>query len=230
MCIVTYVPLKKGFVFTSNRDENHQRLTLSPTKYIHDTDTLIYPKDLEKGGTWFAINSSKKKLACILNAMAKKPKKEYPISRGQLLLESIVRNDLELNTKQLDQIAPCVLLTYSFEKQPVFKEYSWNGTVLEINNLDISQPKIWCSNTLYSKVESEKIHGIFKENLNPLTTKNSILEFHKSVSQPINSPIFLIKNSGIKTVSRISYHYGSTEDELNYKDFNNDKVTLLKTL
>lgn len=230
MCIVTYVPLKKGFILTSNRDENHQRLTLSPRKYTHDNETIIYPKDLTKGGSWFALNSGKKSIACILNAVAEEPKDEYPFSRGQLLLESIVNHDFKLDTKRLDQIAPCVLLTYSFEKHPVFKEYSWNGSDLRINNIDISQPKIWCSNTLYSGMEFEKIRISFEKSLNVLTTRDSILEFHKSVSQPLNSDVYLIKNAGIKTVSSTSYHYQSNTNELYYKDFNEDKVTLLKNL
>ena len=126
------------------------------------------------------------------------------------------------------QKAPCVLLTYSFEKHPIFKEFSWNGSDLRINNIDISQPKIWCSNTLYSGMEFEKIRKSFEKSLNVLTTRDSILEFHKSVSQPLNSDVYLIKNAGIKTVSSTSYQ--SNTNELYYKDFNEDKVTLLKNL
>ena len=67
--------------------------------------------------------------------------------------EPIVNHDFKLDTKRLDQIAPCMLLTFSFEKHPVFKEHSWNRSDLLINNTNISQPKIWCSNTRYLGME-----------------------------------------------------------------------------
>ena len=100
----------------------------------------------------------------------------------------------------------------------------------EISISDLNLPKIWCSNTLYSGMEFEKIRKSFEKSLNVLTTRDSILEFHKSVSQPLNSDVYLIKNAGIKTVSSTSYHYQSYTNELYYKDFNEDKVTLLKNL
>jgi hypothetical protein len=75
-------------------------------------------------------------------------------------------------------------------------------------------------------MEFEKIRKSFEKSLNVLTTRDSILEFHKSVSQPLNSDVYLIKNAGIKTVSSTSYQ--SNTNELYYKDFNEDQVTLLK--
>ena len=53
MCIVTYFPKSDGFIFSSNRDENHNRPTLEPAFYAQPS-TLMYPKDLDHGGTWFA--------------------------------------------------------------------------------------------------------------------------------------------------------------------------------
>ncbi|MDC0874619.1 hypothetical protein OAP64_03165 [Flavobacteriaceae bacterium] len=100
----------------------------------------------------------------------------------------------------------------------------------EISISDLNLPKIWCSNTLYSGMEFEKIRKSFEKSLTVLTTRDSILEFHKSVSQPLNSDVYLIKNACIKTVSSTSYHYQSNTNELYYKDFNEDKVTLLKNL
>ena len=50
MCILTYIPLKNGFLFTSNRDEQLQRETLDPKFYIRKEQRLLYPKDAKKGG------------------------------------------------------------------------------------------------------------------------------------------------------------------------------------
>ena len=112
-------------------------------------------------------------------------------------------SNLRYSMEKIKQILLCTLL---FWKHPVFKEYSWNGSDLRINNIDISQPKIWCSNTLYSGMEFEKIRESFEKSVNLLTTRDSILEFHKSVSRLLNSDVYLIKNAGIKTVIRSSYH------------------------
>jgi hypothetical protein len=230
MCVVSYIPFKKGFILTSNRDENHQRLTVPPKKYIHNNDTLVYPKDLEKGGTWFALNSSEKKIACILNATGKNNTKEYNQSRGQLLLQTLLPEKLKLNTVELENTAPFVLLTLTFGSLPIFKEYSWDGEIISVKKKDLKQPKIWCSNTLYSPIENKKIRALFEKELSQLNSSNSILKFHKSLSQPLNSSVFLIKNAGIKTVSSTSFKFENKTKELFYNDFNEEKMTFLKNL
>ena len=79
-------------------------------------------------------------------------------------------------------------------------------------------------------MEFEKIRESFEKSINLFTTRDSVLEFHKSVSHPLNRVVYLIKNAGIKTVISTSYHNQSNTNELYYKDFNEDKVTLLKNL
>jgi len=63
-----------------------------------------------------------------------------------------------------------------------------------------------------------------------LNSSNSILKFHKSLSQPLNSSVFLIKNAGIKTVSSTSFKFENKTKELFYNDFNEEKTTFLKNL
>ncbi len=190
----------------------------------------MYPKDLEKGGTWFALNSSEKKIACILNATGKNKIKEYNQSRGKLLLQTLIPEKLKLNTVELENTAPFVLLTLTFGSLPIFKEYSWDGEIISVKKNDPKQPKIWCSNTLYSPIENKKIRALFEKELSQLNSSNSILKFHKSLSQPLNSSIFLIKNAGIKTVSSTSFKFENTTKELFYNDFNEEKTTFLKNL
>jgi hypothetical protein len=47
-------------------------------------------------------------------------------------------------------------------------------------------------------MEFEKIRESFEKSINLFTTRDSVLEFHKSVSQPLNSVVYLIKMRVLK--------------------------------
>jgi hypothetical protein len=76
MCTVTFVPVKNGFIFTSNRDEKINRPTISPKIYEDFNFKLMYPKDEKAGGTWIV---SKNDGTCIvlLNGAGSEPTHMY---------------------------------------------------------------------------------------------------------------------------------------------------------
>jgi uncharacterized protein with NRDE domain len=74
VCIVSYVPLKEGFSFISNRDEQVDRPSVAPKLYNSDRVQLIYPKDLRGNGTWFGVSPNEKK-----SAACSMPKESFQI-------------------------------------------------------------------------------------------------------------------------------------------------------
>src|SRR5688500_18696780 len=89
MCTLTYIPLKDGFLFTSNRDERRLRApALPPEVYrVHGKD-ILFPKDGEAGGSWVASSDSLQ--LCLLNGAFERhiPNPPYRLSRGIVLLDA----------------------------------------------------------------------------------------------------------------------------------------------
>ena len=90
MCTVSYIPLKNGYILTSNRDENPLRDTTLPQKrQLPNGETIIAPLDKQKRGTWIATNT-RNKTACLLNGAYEKHKRILPYkrSRGHYVIEA----------------------------------------------------------------------------------------------------------------------------------------------
>tara|TARA_B110000967_G_scaffold204659_1_gene247593 strand:+ start:1342 stop:2031 length:690 start_codon:yes stop_codon:yes gene_type:complete len=215
MCIVTYFPTDEGFIFTSNRDEKRQRPTLEPASYDHPTP-LIYPKDLDHGGTWFAVDSKQKQLFCILNAAGKQPNSVKKISRGQLPIHLLLGDESILSASNLTHIAPFQLLKVSFLETTKIEHFHWDGTNFESSLLDISKPKLWCSNTLYSEEKSKDLKNEYMKDSSQFTSWNDLISFHKNVSQPLHNNVFLKKDKGLQTVSITSLCLKNKNQELYY--------------
>src|SRR5690625_7813334 len=88
MCTITYIPnpeKESSFFVTDNRDESVNRPAKFPEIYREYGVSLYYPKDLEKGGTWFGV-SDKKRMMCLMNGAFSKYKRKPPYrkSRGEI--------------------------------------------------------------------------------------------------------------------------------------------------
>jgi uncharacterized protein with NRDE domain len=67
MCTVTYIPTKMGYYLTSNRDEHESRSQAVPPEIYTDAKiSLLYPRDVDKKGTWIAVKNNGD-LAVLLN-------------------------------------------------------------------------------------------------------------------------------------------------------------------
>ena len=134
MCIVSYVPLKEGFSFISNRDEQVDRPSVAPKLYNSDRVQLIYPKDLRGNGTWFGVSPNEKKVCCLLNAKGKFPDLKQKTSRGTLALEWLSHKNFELAKKSLVNYAPFVLITVNFKNSITeLITYHWDGSHFKEN-------------------------------------------------------------------------------------------------
>ena len=201
MCIVTFTPTSKGFIFTSNRDENKYRKTIHPKLYTHQQHKLLYPKDLEKGGTWFAINNDQKEVACLLNATGKIPQSNPRISRGQVVLSYLTDDKNFMLENQLLKTAPFILIIISFSINTQIVEYHWNGKQLFKDKRDENKPQLWCSNTLYSREKKLSLTAKFEQQVLQSDRWKSIIHFHEKIALPLNSSYYKIKDKNIQTVS-----------------------------
>ena len=225
MCIVTFFPDSEGFIFTSNRDEKYQRKTLEPTTYHHPTP-LIYPKDMEHGGTWFAVDAQRNQLICLLNAKGTQPDSNLKISRGQLPIKLLLGEEYFLSESNLVNIAPFQLIKVCFLKALKLESVHWNGIQLVRNILDPTHPYLWCSDTLYSIAKKQSLKIDFKSSINEFHHWNDLINFHEKVAQPIDSTVFLKKAHGLQTVSITSLKYQNEHLDLYYNNLLEDKNPL----
>src|SRR2546423_7938973 len=60
MCTVTFIPSKNNIFLTSNRDEKYWRSAATqPEDYSFKTGKIIFPKDGDAGGSWFALHENR---------------------------------------------------------------------------------------------------------------------------------------------------------------------------
>lgn len=218
MCIVTYLPTHNGFYFTSNRDEINTRQTDYPKAYKHQRHEIIYPKDMEKGGSWFAIDAEHKKMACLLNATGKQPNQHNKISRGKLLINFLIDEKSLLQYEVLKKVAPFTLIQVAYTDNLVIEEYHWDGESIKLSHVDDKKPHLWCSNTLYSTEEKNRITKKFKRQLTKIKCLRDIIGFHKKIAQPLCNDVFLKKDRNLQTLSVTSLQSTNKKEVISYSD------------
>lgn len=163
MCTVTYLPLKKGFVLTHNRDEAPSR---SPDRISavpgSATGTLLFPKDTKAGGAWI-VAADDGRTACLLNGAFVKHHHQPPYrrSRGLVLLDFFDWSDPAsfFEAYDLDEIEPFTFLY--FEHRGVV-EFRWDGQRRHRADLPPGQAHFWCSSTLYPPAIQQQREQIFR--------------------------------------------------------------------
>ena len=132
MCTVTFLPLtNNNFILTSNRDEQKERETFPPKKYIEDGVEMAFPKDKTAGGTWIGA-SSKNRLVCLLNGAYSKHirKNNYKKSRGILAKEMLKSANLQQFAAELDlnNIEPFTMLIVDWNNGLNLFELVWDAS------------------------------------------------------------------------------------------------------
>lgn len=187
MCTVSFYRDQDNVIITSNRDERSERpLALHPQKYIHESNTLYYPKDPQAGGSWFVVNGN----GCIyvlLNGAAHKHTSTPPYSksRGLILLELAREAFIHETWKAIDlqDVEPFTLVVYDHTS---LIQLRWNGIRKDWTNKPVHQPHIWSSSTLYSPDMVEKREQWFAEFLRNKAGKieaPDLLDFHTKTQQ-----------------------------------------------
>ncbi len=230
MCTVTFLPLgKSNFILTSNRDEQKERATLFPKKYIEDNVELVFPKDKLAGGTWIGV-SSKKRLVCVLNGAYENHKKRnsYKKSRG-LIAKEILKDEnftTYIENLDLEGIEPFTLIIVDWNASLNLYELIWDEQQKRFSKLK-NEPKIWSSSTLYSNKIREMRKKWFKDWIeNNEFLSETILAFHSSEIGDKEQAI-LMKRPTVETVSITSIKKEGTIVEMNYNDVVHSKSTTL---
>jgi uncharacterized protein with NRDE domain len=230
MCVVTYFPDHNGFYFTSNRDEINTRQTDYPKAYNHQRCEIIYPKDLEKGGSWFAIDVAQKKMACLLNATGKQPNQHNRISRGELPINILIDEKSLLQENTLKKVAPFTLIYVQYTDKVIIEEYQWDGESIKLSYIDEKGPYLWCSNTLYNTEEKNRLTKKFEGKLTKIKSLRDIVDFHKKMAQPLHNEVFLKKDKDLQTLSVTSFRATRKKGIISYSDLIKNSTRVLLTV
>jgi len=201
MCTVSYIPLKNGYILTSNRDENPDRSTMLPQQQqLSNGETIVAPIDASKRGTWIATNT-KNKTACLLNGAYIKHQRFLPYkrSRGHYVIEAFMHYTFSkfVMRVDLDKIEPFTLV---FIENETLQVLVWDGNEKHYNTLDNNVPQLLSSSTLYTEEEHQKKELFFRNTLNingSPADETQLLNIHGLKEK---TP-FILNRPHVKTVS-----------------------------
>lgn len=205
MCTVSFVNNNGVVIITSNRDEKVARPSaIQPRNYGHNGKVILYPKDPEAGGTWFAIDENGSVLILLNGGITKHiPVLPYRKSRGLIALDILSNDSPKRFWKHIDlnNIEPFTLVLYQ-EKE--LYQLIWDGFEKSATRLDESQNYIWSSVTLYPdkirKKRSDWFYNFLKE-INKISALE-MLNFHRNThSDDSQNGLIINRADRMKTLS-----------------------------
>lgn len=204
MCTVSFVRSGNKTIITSNRDEQPARPALPPQKYEINGRTVLFPKDAQSGGTWYAMTETGTVLV-LLNGAAEKHHHNPPYrkSRGIVVLDIVSAGSPLAFWKDIDleKIEPFTLVL--FEKEKLY-QLRWNETEKETTALDASQNHIWSSSTLYPEAIRKERAAWFRTFLNtkPNVSEQEMYHFHRyTEGEDSENGLVIDRNGLLKTLS-----------------------------
>jgi len=228
MCTVTLFPIgENDFVLTSNRDEAPNRTSFAPEIYTVNDAEILLPKDEVSGGTWIGV-SNKNRVLCLLNGGFVKHKREkaYRQSRGVVVNELLVSDDIEVSIENYDfvDIEPFTLAIADWNGQLQFFELVWDGSQKHFSRLPL-EPRIWSSSTLYSEEQKQvrlKWFQDFKSE-NERTSLTALI-FHKTAGKG-NADFGVIMDRGIVKTTSVTQVVKTEETlEMSYDDLRTSTI------
>jgi len=232
MCTVTFIPVRRNFFLTSNRDEKISReQAITPGLYRYNDCKLIFPKDAKAGGTWIAMKENGD-AAVLLNGafICHTPAAPYRRSRGLVFLDVIAteRPAWTFSKTDLSDIEPFTMIL--FERGCLY-EFRWDGNERYCKQLPVNRPHIWSSATLYDGLVIKRREQWFNSflNRNPQLTQQDILNFHRFSGDGDCRNDLLMERDGIySTVSITSIMLNDDRGVMNYTDIKNNRVAEIK--
>ncbi|MFD2516527.1 NRDE family protein [Salinimicrobium flavum] len=233
MCTVTLAPLRgrsKSFVLTSNRDEAPGRETLPPQIYTEAGVKMLFPKDVEAGGTWLGV-SERQRLICLLNgefeSHLRKP--PYRLSRGVVVKDLLAAEGEDLATVaedyDLTDIEPFTIIAAEWASKMTFSELVWDGRRKHFRNLE-PRPLIWSSSPLYNaEMKQQRENWFSKLQTQEELEANSLLNFHSSAGSGDNNTDVVMDRGFVKTRSISQVILSEEELRFFYRDLATDEVT-----
>lgn len=234
MCTVTYLPLESGYLLTSNRDVPLSRArALPPKAYEHRGQTLWYPLDPPGQGTWMVTDLATRTLVLLNGAWeAHQRRSSYPVSRGVVLLNWMMASDADAYFEQtdLDLIEPFTVVDASIQ---TLVEYRWDGRFRHRRELDILQPQIWSSVTLYSEQQAAVRAGWFANWLQeqPRFEAEDILTFHQTAgAEDPEQALCMRRPDGYATVSMTQVRIQHPTSNMFYQDLHPTNAAILSPI
>ena len=219
MCTVSYIPQVKGYLLTSNRDEDPGRATKSAEKFnLPNGLKVIAPRDELKGGTWIVIDE-KGRSACLVNGAFDRHKRQltYKKSRGLLAFEALEARNFNNFMEQAELVGMEPFTLLLLEPGSLFK-MAWDGLRKYYWELPATTAHLWSSPTLYSTKEHADKERYFKNSVKLKgTSGESLLQIHGRDS---DSP-FILKKPQVCTVSITQLAHNGREASLLYHDKRN---------
>ncbi len=164
MCTVLFIPTKKGFVLTSNRDESPSRnFSYPPQKHIENGLEIVKPIVPPMLGTWIGYNAFGNFMVVLNGAFEKHiSTTNYRKSRGLIVTELLTLKTPISHWPEIDleNIEPFTLILFSENN---LYELVWDGLKKHKNIKKTNQAHIWSSSTLYTKEIQVKRKLLFKK-------------------------------------------------------------------
>jgi transport and Golgi organization protein 2 len=230
MCTVTYIPAGESVFITSNRDERSRRApALYPAVYTGRSGRLLYPKDAQAGGSWFAVHEQGHILVLLNGAFVRHiPQPPYKRSRGTVLLEltDSISPLQRFQTLDLYGIEPFTLILLEDGK---LHECRWDGMMKHHLPLCPDQPYIWSSVTLYAPDVSQKRQKWFEEWLlkGPNPDQDEILRFHQFTGDgDRNNDLLMNRDNLLLTVSITVVRCSRKEASMKYVGCSGHNVSM----
>ncbi len=221
MCTVIFIPKGDTYFFASLRDESPLRpVALAPTINGADTNVLS-PVDAKAGGTWLGVTAAGSVIILLNGGFEKHAgAKNYRKSRG-LIVAGLLQSQSPVeswNLMDMDGIEPYTLVLLN--ERDLF-QLVWDGTNKHSIQLNIREPRIWSSATLYDQQARQYRSQLFHQwmSMNKPVSSHTLLDFFQSFTDSENG--FLMNRAGrVKTLSYsfIELHAGDTAT-LSYHDF-----------
>jgi hypothetical protein len=223
MCTATYLPLPRGgFILTHSRDEKTARpAAYPPQAYLQGGQKLVYPKDPQGGGTWFATSTYL--TVCLLNGafVPHQPQPPYAHSRGLVPLQVFTYPTVDAFLDHYDPhgLEPFTLLMAEMGR---FAEMRWDGRRMHIHDKDPDRPHIGSSVTLYDPQTIEQREDWFRQWLaqHPEPSVDAIHNFHYSGGQGNEAnAIRMQRPGGLMTLSLTTVAHQDGIVTMLYDDF-----------
>lgn len=222
MCTVTLAPLgKNDFVLISNRDEAPSRISTSPAYYKYNNTQLLYPSDVESGGTWIGV-SEKKRCICLLNGGFEihERKPSYRHSRGIVVKDLLSCNTIvaAVENYNLKDIEPFTIVVIDWNNVMQFYELVWDGNKKHFKTLN-KEAHIWSSSTLYNsdmRAERKQWFNAFKNSTN--LNSESLAHFHRTAGKENTDYGVIMDRFFAKTTSITQVEKNGISVEMQYED------------
>ena len=223
MCTVSFLPIKDGFVLTSNRDERQNRARAAIPQVLNRHGMQVCaPIDPEGNGTWLAAGENGQVL-CLLNGGRKGENATTTGKRSRgLLLNEYWRNPEPIDFHRSIDFSDYQAFTLILAAQNSLFVVSWNGREPLFQQLNPAEAWIWSSSTLYPSEIQQQRESWFQEWLTSTPNPGdweSVWNFH--LLTKTDDPEYglrIRRPDGKQTVSISSVRVGNEALQMRYLD------------